>query len=495
MVAGLGSAGRSGRGDGASTRSARGDRADRGVERVLAGPLPLRQRVVIVDPGHAPDAACRAHASDAARSVADPDAACRVAVGLADAIARHRPGSVVLWHPADDVSATLALGSDGFAVVAPDGSAVVAPSREVLRPRRSGVDEVVAGRAARPLTSADVAAAAATLSAIRQTVVVRACPDEPWFGVLADDADAVVVPVLDEDAVSRAIALTAVVAARRITVIRPTGSADRSTDVRRRLGEAGIGTVLDVGRGATTDDTAERSADDTAERSDDVAAEWSRAASVILRPRPTAGTDAPVDPATSFEDTTATLRARSTGDRRRVGRDEHRRRPVGVTAAAAIVALVVGLGAAVAVSTARGDGPPVSARTDAASATSGVESLDGPGVIARFDDLYYRDRDAAAAAALWELPAGVDRASMVADLEASIDAVERGTTHRLDLRPTVTPDVYDALLTLTTPDGRRFDYDQQFTVRRGADGYTIVRKIECSAPCSATTDTTGETGR
>lgn len=475
VVAGLGSAGRSGRGDGASTRGARGiradrvERGDRGVECVLAGPLPLRQRVVIVDPGHAPDAARR------------------VAVGLADAIARHRPGSVVLWHPADDVSATLALGSDGSAVVAPDGSAVVAPSREVLRPRRSGVDEVVAGPAARPLTSADVAAAAATLSAIRQTVVVRACPDEPWFGVLADDADAVVVPVLDEDAVSRAIALTAVVAARRITVIRPTGSADRSTDVRRRLGEAGIGTVLDVGRGAT--------AADTAERSDDVAAEWSRAASVILRPRPTAGTDAPVDPATSFEDTTATLRARSTGDRRRVGRDERRRRPVGVTAAAAIVALVVGLGAAVAVSTARGDGPPVSARTDAASATSGVESLDGPGVIARFDDLYYRDRDAAAAAALWELPAGVDRASMVADLEASIDAVERGTTHRLDLRPTVTPDVYDALLTLTTPDGRRFDYDQQFTVRRGADGYTIVRKIECSAPCSATTDTTGETGR
>lgn len=503
VVAGLVSRPRSGHGDASSSGAASG------VDRVLAGPLPLRHRVLVVDLG-APSSSASARPSD--RS----DPARRVLRDLADAIGRYRPGSVVAWHPADAAAATLALASTGD-----DAADRMPPTGSPLRTRRSGVDEVASGRSARPLTTADVAAAVARLSSMRQTVVVCARPDDHWFEVLAGDADAVVVPVVDDETVSRAIALTDLVDAGRLTVVRPGGACGRTTEVRRRLGEAGIRTVLDVtesvegldggegldgieGIGAGDSDTAD--------------ADWSRAAAVILRPRPVGHRNASAEPMLSFESTTATLRARSHGDRGRVGhgpgtlrgggRGGPRRRSVVTPLATAAVVLVVGLGASVALFASGGggggDSAPESARTDAASASTRADAasastaevvLDGPGVIARFDDLYYRDRDAAAAAALWDLPAGVDRAAMVADLQSSIDAVQPGTTHRLDIRPTSAPDVYDAVLTLITPDGRQFDFDQQFVVRGGDRGFTIVRKIECSAACSAPTETDTETGR
>ncbi len=445
---------------------------------------------------------------------------------LADAIGRHRPGSVVAWHPAVAAAATLVLASTGDHDGNNDdddaeAAGRVPPSRTLLRTRRSGVDEVASGRSTRPLTTADVEAAAARLSSMRQTVVVCARPDDPWFDVLAGDADAVVVPVVDDDAVSRAIALTDLVAAGRLTVVRPGGARGRTTEVRRRLGEAGIRTVLDVthsvdgldgldGLDGPTglDGVAGLDVAGSAD-SDSADADWSRAAAVILRPRPTGRGTAFAEPALSFESTTATLRARSHGDRSRAGgaefashgsgRGRPRRRSVAAPLATAAVVLVVALGASVALFSGGGDphgnGVTESARTDAASVSVAEAVLDGPGVIARFDDLYYRDRDADAAAALWDLPAGVDRAAMVADLQSSIDAVQQGTTHSLDIRPTSAADVYDAVLTLTTPDGRQFDFDQQFVVRGSDRGFTIVRKIECSAACSAPTESDTETGR
>ncbi|MBY6363329.1 hypothetical protein [Rhodococcoides corynebacterioides] len=483
VVAGLVSRPRNGHGD----ASCSGDAG--AVDRVLAGPLPLRHRVLVVDVSAAPDPASAHHS-------ARPDPARRVLRDLADAIGRYRPGSVVAWHPVDAAAATLALASTDHAAAdqAP-------PTRTLLRTRRSGVDDVASGRSARPLTSADVEAALATLSSMRQTVVVCARPGDPWFDVLAEDADAVVVPVVDDDAVSRVIALTDRLTAGRLTVVRPGGARGRTTEVRRRLGEAGIRTVLDV-----TDGLDGAGGDEGLDVTDSADADWSRAAAVILRPRPVGRGDVSAEPALSFESTTATLRARSHGDRGRIGpspraprgRERGRRRSVAAPLAAAAVVLAVALGAAVALFAGganSGDGVVESARTGAASASVVDTVLDGPAVIARFDDLYYRDRDAAAAAALWDLPAGVDRATMVADLQSSIDAVQPGTTHRLDIRATGAPDVYDAVLTLTTPEGRQFAFDQQFVVRGGDRGFTIVRKIECSAACSAPAGSDTETGR
>ena len=502
VVAGLVSRPRSGHGDSSSSGAAGG------VDRVLSGPLPLRHRVLVVDL-----AAPSPFASAPARSSDRSDPARRVLRDLADAIGRYRPGSVVAWHPADSAAATLVLASAG------DGAADQAsPPGSLLRTRRSGVDEVASGRSARPLSTADVAAAVARLSSMRQTVVVCSRPDDSWFDVLAGDADAVVVPVVDDETVSRAIALTDLVDAGRLTVVRPVGARGRTTEVRRRLGEAGIRTVLDVTESVEGLDGGEGLPGIAAGEADSADADWSRAAAVILRPRPAGRGHASAEPVLSFESTTATLRARSHGERGRVGhglgrsiggaRGGRRRRSVVTPLATAAVVLVVGLGASVALFASGGggggDSAPESARTDAASASTRADAasastaevvLDGPGVIARFDDLYYRDRDAAAAAALWDLPAGVDRAAMVADLQSSIDAVQPGTTHRLDIRPTSAPDVYDAVLTLITPDGRQFDFDQQFVVRGGDRGFTIVRKIECSAACSAPTGTDTETGR
>ncbi|WP_315773730.1 hypothetical protein [Rhodococcoides kroppenstedtii] len=498
MVAGLVSRPRSGHGDASSSGAAGG------VDRVLSGPLPLRHRVLVVDLGASSPPAC-------ARPSDRSDPARRVLRDLADAIGRYRPGSVVAWHPADAAAATLALASTG------DGAADrTPPPVSLLRTRRSGVDEVASGRSARPLSTADVAAAVARLSSMRQTVVVCSRPDDSWFDVLAGDADAVVVPVVDDETVSRAIALTDLVDAGRLTVVRPVGARGRTTEVRRRLGEAGIRTVLDVTHSVEGLDGVEglegvEGLDGIgsigAGDSDSADADWSRAAAVILRPRPAGRGHASAEPVLSFESTTATLRARSHGNRGRVGdgfggssgggRGARRRRSVAAPLATAAVVVAVGLGASVALFAGGGDrdGAPEPTRTDAASASTPEVVLDGPGVIARFDDLYYRDRDAAAAAALWDLPAGVDRAAMVADLQASIDAVQPGTTHRLDIRSTGAPDVYDAVLNLTTPDGRQFDFDQQFVVRGGDRGFTIVRKIECSAACSAPTGSDTETGR
>ncbi|MBY6435624.1 hypothetical protein HQ602_04430 [Rhodococcus kroppenstedtii] len=491
VVAGLVSRPRSGHGDASSSGAAGG------VDRVLSGPLPVRHRVLVVDL-----AAPSPFASAPARSSDRSDPARRVLRDLADAIGRYRPGSVVAWHPADSAAATLVLASAG------DGAADQAPPPgSLLRTRRSGVDEVASGRSARPLSTADVAAAVARLSSMRQTVVVCSRPDDAWFDVLAGDADAVVVPVVDDETVSRAIALTDLLDAGRLTVVRPAGARGRTTEVRRRLGEAGIRTVLDVTESVEGLDGGEGLPGIAAGEADSADADWSRAAAVILRPRPAGRGHASAEPVLSFESTTATLRARSHGERGRVGhglgrsiggaRNGRRRRSVAALLATAAVVLVVGLGASVALFASGGGGnsAPESARTDAASASAAEVVLDGPGVIARFDDLYYRDRDAAAAAALWDLPAGVDRAAMVADLQSSIDAVQPGTTHRLDIRPTSAPDVYDAVLTLITPDGRQFDFDQQFVVRGGDRGFTIVRKIECSAACSAPTETDTETGR
>lgn len=500
VVAGLVTRPRSGHGDASSSGAAGG------VDRVLSGPLPLRHRVLVVDL-----AAPSPFASAPARSSDRSDPARRVLRDLADAIGRYRPGSVVAWHPADSAAATLVLASAG------DGAADQAPPLgSLLRTRRSGVDEVASGRSARPLSTADVAAAVARLSSMRQTVVVCSRPDDAWFDVLVGDADAVVVPVVDDETVSRAIALTDLVDAGRLTVVRPVGARGRTTEVRRRLGEAGIRTVLDVTESVEGLDGGEGLPGIAAGEADSADADWSRAAAVILRPRPAGHRNASAEPMLSFESTTATLRARSHGDRGRVGhgpgtsrgggRGGPRRRSVVTPLATAAVVLVVGLGASVALFAGGGDrdGAPESMRTDAASASTRTDAvsastaevvLDGPGAIARFDDLYYRDRDAAAAAALWDLPAGVDRAAMVADLQSSIDAVQPGTTHRLDIRPTGAPDVYDAVLTLTTPDGRQFDFDQQFVVRGGDRGFTIVRKIECSAACSAPTESDTETGR
>lgn len=489
VVAGLVSRPRNGHGDPSFSGAASG------VDRVLAGPLPLRHRVLVVDLG-APSSSASARPSD--RS----DPARRVLRDLADAIGRYRPGSVVAWHPADAAAATLALASTGD-----DAADRMPPTGSPLRTRRSGVDEVASGRSARPLTTADVAAAVARLSSMRQTVVVCARPDDPWFDVLAGDVDAVVVPVVDDETVSRAIALTDLVDAGRLTVVRPVGARGRTTEVRRRLGEAGIRTVLDVTESVEGLDGGEGLPGIAAGEADSADAEWSRAAAVILRPRPAGRGHASAEPVLSFESTTATLRARSHGERGRVGdgfggssgggRRAPRRRSVAAPLATAAVVVAVGLGASVALFAGGGDrdGAPEPTRTDAASASAPEVVLDGPGVIARFDDLYYRDRDAAAAAALWDLPAGVDRAAMVADLQASIDAVQPGTTHRLDIRSTGAPDVYDAVLTLTTPDDRQFDFDQQFVVRGGDRGFTIVRKIECSAACSAPTGSDTETGR
>ena len=154
---------------------------------------------------------------------------------------------------------------------------------------------------------------------MRQTVVVCSRPDDSWFDVLAGDADAVVVPVVDDETVSRAIALTDLVDAGRLTVVRPVGARGRTTEVRRRLGEAGIRTVLDVTESVEGLDGGEGLPGIAAGEADSADADWSRAAAVILRPRPAGRGHASAEPVLSFESTTATLRARSHGERGRVG--------------------------------------------------------------------------------------------------------------------------------------------------------------------------------
>ncbi|MBY6540158.1 hypothetical protein HQ325_15890 [Rhodococcus sp. BP-349] len=446
--------------------------------RVLSGALPVRHRIVIADIGIGENLGSGALA------------------GMSAAVGERRPGSVIAWDLAGE-----ATERGAAAQIAEDVEALVAAECDpralshYVDTRPEGHDALGADASLQdPHAVRDVLT---VLTHHRQTVVVHARSDEPYFAAMIDDADSIVVPIAHSEAA--ALSVVALMDSLRgsgrdtwsdrIVVVKHdavhAGSRSGSTDLRRVLGDAGIRTVLDVPSTSDSDADARRA--------------WSHVAAVVMRTRgpvrpivPDAHPSLHSDDRThSFDSTTATLRARSADARpsRRSGR---------LPAVAALGALLVagGLGTAVMMQRAPADSAPVPV------AAAGVEAdaveqpvsvsppiapvrASGPAVIVRYDDLYYRDRDAAAAAALWDLSdtAGVD--ATVADLQRSIDAVDPAIRHRIDVVPTSDPLVFDAVLTLTVPDGREFRYDQQFTVREDDDGFAIVRKIDCTGVCPA----------
>ncbi|WP_328812371.1 hypothetical protein [Rhodococcus sp. NBC_00297] len=447
--------------------------------RVLSGALPVRHRIVIADIGLGVDLGTDALA------------------GMSAAVGERRPGGVIAWDLAGG-----ATGHGAAAQIAEDVEALVAPECDpralshYVDTRPEGHDALGADASLQdPHAIEDVLT---VLTHHRQTVVVHARSDEPYFVAMIDDADSIVVPIPHSEAAAlRVVALMDSLRGSgrdtwsdRIVVVKHdavhAGSRSGSTDLRRVLGDAGVRTVLDVP--STSDSDA------------DVRRAWSHVAAVVMRTRgpvrpivPDAHPGLHADDHTpSFDSTTATLRARSADTRpsRRSGR---------LPALAALGALLVagGLGTAVMMQRAPADSAPVPVATagvgaDAADQTASAAPppidaarASGPAVIVRYDDLYYRDRDAAAAAALWDLSdtAGVD--ATVADLQRSIDAVDPAIRHRIDVASTSDPLVFDAVLTLTVPDGREFRYDQQFTVREDDDGFAIVRKIDCTGVCPA----------
>ncbi|KIQ15103.1 hypothetical protein [Rhodococcus sp. MEB064] len=448
---------------------------DRNDSRILAGALPVRHRIVVAELG--------LHGNWSVDTLRE----------LAAAVGEHRPGGVVAWDLAgeqqsDSPARRIAANADDL--LSPECD----PRALSLYLDHGARGHEVLSADAPPLGDLEIEDVLTVLTHHRQTVVVHARHGQPSFLRLLDGADVVVFPMPHaEDAAERVVTVLDELResghahwTERVVVVKydatQSMSSPGSTDIRRTLGEAGVRTVLDVPPVASPD---------RRETDADVRRAWSHVAAVVTRPRgPVRREDHDIDrsgdtlsnvvaPSSSFDVTTATLRARSsdTVRRRRSGR---------LPVLAALVALTVVGGLAATVMLRQAD--PVAATTSQSVSTPAAPAVDptrasGPAVITHYDDLYYRDRDATAAAALWDLSETGGDASAVADLQRSIDAVDPAIRHRIDITATANASVFDAVLTLTLPDGRDFRYDQQFTVRDGVDGFEIVRKIDCTGVC------------
>lgn len=156
---------------------------------------------------------------------------------------------------------------------------------------------------------------------------------------------------------------------------------------------------------------------------------------------------------------------------RRAMSQRHRTMLAGAGGAAVLMA--VGIIGGVALSSSGGDSEP--AAPAAASQQRLLESFSGSGpgdvtsgsgVIFAYDYSYYVSRDAKAVAGLWAPDAGVTASS----LQREIDKVAKGTTHRLDIRETSDPLVYDVTLRLTPPKKEARSFHQRFQLSRLPDG-------------------------
>lgn len=484
----------------------RGERRSRNAATLLSGALPLRHCIVVADVVPAPSG----WSSDAITAVAE-------AIG-------DRRRDVVVW----DLAGGTTVGAGPHAGrLAADADRLLAADLELAPPTLSaylertarGVETLPADPSFR---TRDAEAVLSVLTHHRQIVMLHARRGDPqWLWSLSRSTVVVIpVPHREESMADLAATIDDLRSAGlgevvdRVVVVNCTiGGANPRSDtieMRRRLGELGVRTVLDVpyarpprigsGRGGS-----ERSDTDRA---------WLHASAVIARTRPRpesptvrsgGGSDLlgsaavpPSDPSLldprpdpTFEVTTATLRAHvGSGSTER-----RRRRRMGPRSAAAGVLLVVAaMGAAVVI------GQPVAADRVAVTAAAGTQpvsvardeavvdsSPSAPDVIAAYDDFYYRDRDAVGAAGLWELPAvpEPESAARIADLQRVIDAVDPRIRHRISVTDTGDPTVFDAVLTLTTADGSDHRYHQQFTMRETPDGMRIVNKIDCETQCPA----------
>lgn len=158
--------------------------------------------------------------------------------------------------------------------------------------------------------------------------------------------------------------------------------------------------------------------------------------------------------------------------------------------AAKISAGVVAAGVAVAIgATVFGGGndpapaAPTGHQFDTFTSSGPGDVTSGPGVIEAYDYAYYvYPRNATAALRYWSPDAGIDADK----LQVDIDKTDRKIRHRLDITETRDPVVYNALLTLTTPDGVAHPYHQQFHLKRTPDKrYVIASRTTCESTCTA----------
>lgn len=458
--------------DGGDGRS--GD--DRDAMTFLAGAFPVHHRIVVADIG-----------------LGGPWSADALGA-LSSAVAEFWPDDVVAWDLAGAEGATSSARRIAADVDHLLGAGVESQHvREYLEPCSGGYELLPAD--SRLVDALDIENVLSVLAHHHRSVVVHTRHGDSSFDRMLDGAAVVVVPIPHSDA-----AATRVVAvleelhsaghaewAESVVVVKydlaHSMASSGSTEIRRTLGEGGVRTVLDV----PPVEVELRRENDL-----DVARAWTHVASVVTRPRSQVRrssrdvewTDrhkledaAAPRPISSFEITTETLRSRSSDS-------PPRRRRGYLPVIAAVSALTVAAGLAASVLVTQQDSPRV-----AASAASPVSSsidparVSGPAVIAAYDDFYYRARDAAAVAELWELSDEVERDAAIADLQQSIDEVDPGVRHRIDVTPTSDRSVFDAVLTLMLVDGSEFRYDQQFTVTEGVNGFAIVGKIDCDAAC------------
>ena len=201
---------------------------------------------------------------------------------------------------------------------------------------------------------------------------------------------------------------------------------------------------------------------------------------------PTTSTPSRTDP-TEFAATTAALRQWSTAPRPQ----SPSRTAISVskrTAAIAAAALVAVLGVATwQLTQSESAVQPALAMPAVPDAPAGSSRSSGPAVIEAYDNFYYANRDASAAAALWDIDRSdpVETDALVQELQASIDDVDPAIRHRVDVTPTSMPDVFDVVLTLTTGDGVEYPYNQRFTVGDSGGRYSILDKIDCATTCPA----------
>ncbi|MGU3434970.1 MinD/ParA family ATP-binding protein [Actinomycetes bacterium M1A6_2h] len=441
-------------------------------------------------------------------------------VMLANLFGRHRGGDVVAWDIAGvrgnlgQRSATnTADGNTVWGLLA-DTSEAPSADAELSRYlcRQPTGDEILASdRAARhmeSITTPELAAIGNTLAQHRQITVFDTGNDDratAWKWATSS-ADQLVVPMpYRRGAASSVTSMLATLSARglddlveRAIVIAsppPRGApAAVVEDVRRRLTEFGVRTIVDV-----PFDPALASWEriDHAALPEATVRAWTHAAAVVAQSlavgarRPDAA--APVDDSQSFDVTTAALRSWSTRVavpspvEARV--DNDRRVPMRGVMACATVAVAVASAVGVfqlanGSDTASSAPAPVAAQSDPAVDAARAS---GPAVIAAYDDRYYTDRSAEGAASLWTLPevSPADASARTAELQKTIDDVDPAMQHRLAVTPTSDPSVFDVVLTLTTSDGVEHPYNQQFTVAANDGVYSIVSKIDCEKQCPA----------
>ncbi|GGG00184.1 hypothetical protein GCM10007304_12620 [Rhodococcoides trifolii] len=440
-------------------------------------------------------------------------------VMLANLFGRHRGGDVVAWDIAGvrgnlgQRSATnTADGHTVWGLLADTNEAQSADSglSRYLCRQPTGDEILASDRAARhmeSITTPELVAIGNTLAQHRQITIFDTGNDDratAWKWATSS-ADQLVIPIpYRRGAASSVTSMLATLSARglddlveRAIVIAsppPRGAPAAVVDeVRRRLTECGVRTIVDV---PFEPALASWERIDHAALPEGTLRAWTHAAAVIAHSMATGPSRSDAVAATedsqSFDVTTAALRQWSTrGGSAPV--DDHdptpRRFPVRGVVACATVALAAVSAVGVFHLADRSDADTVS---PTAVAAQSVPSLDaarasGPAVIQAYDDRYYTDRSADGAASLWTLPevSPADAAARTDELQKTIDAVDPAMQHRLAVTPTSDPSVFDAVLTLTTSDGVEHPYNQQFTVAENDGIYSIVSKTDCEQQCPA----------